>query len=79
MTRSADLTVAIVGTGIGGTEMAGYLGVNGARVRVHDVRPEAVGGIRERGGLDVSGIVERLRPRSSARRPISRRRSKARP
>ena len=57
MTRSAGLTVAIVGTGIGGTEMAGYLGVEGGRVRVHDVRPEAVGGIRERGGLEVSGIV----------------------
>src|SRR5262245_31857220 len=62
MTTSAGLTVAIVGTGIGGTEMAGYLGIGGARVRVHDVRPEAVGGIRERGGLDVSGIVSGFAP-----------------
>jgi len=62
MTRSADLAVAIIGTGIGGTEMAGYLGVGGARVRVHDVRPEAVAGIRERGGLDVSGIVSGFAP-----------------
>ena len=62
MTRSADLAVAIVGTGIGGTEMAGYLGVNGRRVRVHDVRPEAIGGIRERGGLDVSGIASGFAP-----------------
>ena len=51
------LVVAIVGTGIGGTEMAGYLGLHGARVRVQDVRKEAVSGIRDRGGLDVSGIV----------------------
>ena len=52
-----DLVVTIVGTGIGGTEMAGYLGLHGARVRVHDVRKEAVSGIHERGGLEVSGIA----------------------
>lgn len=58
MTTTRDLLVAIVGTGIGGTEMAGYLALNGVRVRVHDVREEAVAGIRERGGLEVSGIAE---------------------
>jgi opine dehydrogenase len=52
-----DLVVAIVGAGIGGTEMAGYLGLHGTRVRVHDIRKEAVGGIRDRGGLEVSGIA----------------------
>ena len=54
--------MAIVGTGIGGTEMAGYLGLNGRRVRVHDVRPDAVSGIRERGGLEVSGIASGFAP-----------------
>jgi len=57
MTTGSALEVAIVGTGIGGSEMAGYLGVAGHRVRVHDVRAGAVSGIRERGGLDVSGLV----------------------
>ena len=57
-----ELVVAIVGTGIGGTEMAGYLGLHGTRVRVHDVRKEAVSGIRERGGLDVSGIASGFAP-----------------
>jgi opine dehydrogenase len=57
-----DLDVAIVGTGIGGTEMAGYLGLHGRRVSVHDVRPEAVSGIRERGGLEVSGIANGFAP-----------------
>ena len=52
-----ELTVAIVGTGIGGTEMAGYLGLHGMPVRVHDIRKEAVSGIRDRGGLEVSGIA----------------------
>jgi opine dehydrogenase len=58
----AEQVVAIVGTGIGGTEMAGYLGFHGARVRVHDVRPEAVSGIRERRGLDVTGIASGFAP-----------------
>src|SRR5688572_21575824 len=52
-----DLVVTMVGTGIGGTEMAGYLGLHDARVRVHDVRKEAVSGIHDRGGLEVSGIA----------------------
>jgi opine dehydrogenase len=52
-----ELTVAIVGTGIGGTEMAGYLALHGTRVRVHDIRKEAVAGIRDRGGLEISGIA----------------------
>ena len=50
MTTAADLVVAIVGTGIGGTELAGYLGLNRQRVRVHDVRPEAVSGIHSANG-----------------------------
>ncbi|MBI4635090.1 MAG: NADP transhydrogenase subunit alpha, partial [Candidatus Rokubacteria bacterium] len=62
MTTPADLDVAIVGTGIGGTELAGYLGLHGRRVRVHDVRPDAVSGIRERGGLEVSGIASGFAP-----------------
>jgi opine dehydrogenase len=57
-----DLIVAIVGTGIGGTEMAGYLGLHGTRLRVHDVRKEAVSGIRDRGGLEVSGIASGFAP-----------------
>jgi opine dehydrogenase len=59
---SNEPVVAIVGTGIGGTEFAAYLGLNGWRVRAHDVRPEAVAGIRERGGLEVSGIASGFAP-----------------
>lgn len=61
MTTSGPV-VAIVGTGIGGTETAGYLGVQGARVRVHDIRPAAVDGIRAKGGLDVTGVVTGFAP-----------------
>ena len=60
--RTSGPAVAIVGTGIGGTEMAGYLGVQGRRVRVHDLRPEAVDGIRARGGLDVTGVATGFAP-----------------
>jgi opine dehydrogenase len=62
MTTHSDLVVAIVGAGIGGTELAGYLGLNRRRVRLHDVRPEAVSGIRDRGGLEVSGIASGFAP-----------------
>jgi opine dehydrogenase len=54
--------VAIVGTGVGGTELAAYLGLHGGRVRAHDVRPEAIEGIRKRGGLDVSGVASGFAP-----------------
>ncbi len=59
---SDEPVVAVVGTGIGGTELAAYLGLHGRRVRAHDVRPEAVGGIRERGGLEVSGVASGFAP-----------------
>ena len=62
MKSAPNITVAIVGAGVGGTQLAGYLGLNRHRVHVHDIRPEAVGGIRERSGLDVSGIVSGFAP-----------------
>lgn len=55
-------TIAIIGTGIGGTELAGFAGLVGCRVRVHDIRPEAVAGIRERGGLQVEGVARGFAP-----------------
>ena len=62
MTTGSNLFVAIVGTGIGGTQLAGYLGLNRHRVRVHDVRPEAISAIRQRGGVEVSGIASGFAP-----------------
>ena len=62
MAADSELVVAIVGAGIGGTELAGYLGLNRQRVRLHDVRTDAVDGIRERGGLEVSGIASGFAP-----------------
>jgi opine dehydrogenase len=62
MTRTDAPTVAIVGTGVGGTEMAGYLGLAGCRVRAHDIRPTAIQGIRDRGGLEVQGAVSGFAP-----------------
>jgi opine dehydrogenase len=59
---SDEPVVAIVGTGIGGTELAAYLGLHGRRVRAHDVRAEAVDGIRARGGLEVSGVASGFAP-----------------
>ncbi|MCC7106329.1 MAG: NAD/NADP octopine/nopaline dehydrogenase family protein [Chloroflexi bacterium] len=62
MAQGTNVTVAVVGTGIGGCELAGYLGLHGARVRVHDVRPEAVRGISEQSGLQVEGVLRGFAP-----------------
>ncbi len=62
MAIKKDLTIAVVGTGIGGTELAGYLGLAGFRVRVHDIRPEAIDGIRSHRGVMVDGISNGFAP-----------------
>jgi opine dehydrogenase len=62
MAVNKNLTIAVVGTGIGGTELAGYLGLAGFRVRVHDIRPEAVDGMRAHHGLEVEGVLNGFAP-----------------
>jgi opine dehydrogenase len=49
------MKVAVVGTGVGGLAVAGHAGLQGLEVAVHDVREEAVGPVRERGGIEVRG------------------------
>ncbi len=62
MAVKRNFTIAVVGTGIGGTELAGYLGLVGFRVRVHDIRPEAIDGIRAQHGLEVEGLLNGFAP-----------------
>lgn len=54
--------IAIIGAGVGGLEMAGHLGLNGHRVRVHDIRDNAVSSIRDKGGIEVDGIATGFAP-----------------
>lgn len=54
------MKVAVVGTGVGGLAVAGHAGLLGLEVAVHDVREEAVGPVRERGGIEVRGKEEGL-------------------
>lgn len=52
------MRVAVVGTGTGGLAVAGHAGLQGFEVTVHDVRPEAVSPVTERGGIVVRGREE---------------------
>lgn len=45
----------IIGTGIGGKGLAAQLGIDGLRLRVHDVVDAEVAGIRAAGGIHVEG------------------------
>ena len=56
------MKVAVVGTGVGGLAVAGHAGLVGHEVAVHDVREEAVGPVRERGGIEVRGKEEGVAP-----------------
>src|SRR3954462_7469394 len=49
----ADITVAIVGAGIGGVYLAAELGTLGCRLRLTDLDDARLTDIRSRGGLDV--------------------------
>jgi opine dehydrogenase len=50
-----DVTVAIIGAGIGGVYLAAELGLLGCRLRLHDLDDSRLGDIRARGGIEVEG------------------------
>jgi opine dehydrogenase len=49
---------AIIGAGLGGIALAANLGLRGHRLRLHDRDEARLTRIRERGGLDVEGLVQ---------------------
>ena len=55
-------TVAIIGAGLGGIALVANLGLQGYRLRLHDVDEARIAKARERGGLDVEGLVEGFAP-----------------
>ena len=55
-------TIAIIGAGLGGIALVANLGVAGYRLRLHDRDDGRLIKIRERGGLDVEGIVQGFAP-----------------
>jgi len=66
--QMADITVAIIGAGIGGVYLAAELGVLGARLRLHDIDDSRLVELRNRGGIEVEGenlgfaAIERATP-----------------
>ena len=55
-------TVAIIGAGLGGIALLANLGLAGYRLRLHDRDEARITKIRERGGLDVEGLVQGFAP-----------------
>jgi opine dehydrogenase len=51
MTLNRKSTVAVIGAGFGGKGIAASLGIQGFRIRIHDVDPTKIDPIKERGGL----------------------------
>src|SRR5262245_42209252 len=50
-------TVTIIGAGLGGIALVANLGLKGYRLRLHDRDEARIAKARERGGLDVEGLV----------------------
>src|SRR5436305_10326970 len=50
-----DITVAIIGAGIGGIYLAAELGILGCKLRLHDLDDSRLADIRTRGGIDIDG------------------------
>jgi opine dehydrogenase len=61
-TTRAGGTCAIIGAGLGGIALLANLGLQGYRVRLHDIDDGRLAGVRERGGLDVEGLVSGFAP-----------------
>jgi opine dehydrogenase len=51
-------TVTVIGAGLGGVALLANLGLAGYRLRLHDRDGARIAKIRERGGLDVEGLVQ---------------------
>jgi len=62
MSSGTKPTVTIIGAGLGGIALVANLGLGGYRLRLHDRDPARIAKIRERGGLDVEGIVQGFAP-----------------
>src|SRR5438132_4851073 len=51
-----EVTVAIVGAGIGGVYLTAELGMLGCKLRLHDLDDSRLAEIRTRGGIDVARV-----------------------
>ncbi len=58
MTEQRDVW-CIIGAGMGGKGLAAQLGIDGLRLRVHDINEAQIAGIRAAGGLHVEGRGDR--------------------
>jgi opine dehydrogenase len=60
--RGSECTVTVIGAGLGGIALVANMGLQGYRMRLHDRDDARLVKVRERGGVDVGGIVEGFAP-----------------
>ena len=60
--RNDGTTAAIIGAGLGGIALVANLGLRGYRLRLCDKNDARIAQVRERGGLDVEGLVQGFAP-----------------
>ena len=60
--HASTSTVTIIGAGLGGIALVANLGLLGYRLRLHDLDEGRIAKVRERGGLDVEGLVQGFAP-----------------
>jgi opine dehydrogenase len=55
LTDNSATTIAIIGAGMGGVYLLGFLGLAGHKVRLHDIDATKLAGVRAAGGVTVEG------------------------
>jgi opine dehydrogenase len=55
-------TCAVIGAGLGGVAVCANMGLEGYRVRLHDIDGARLSALRARGGIDVEGLVKGFAP-----------------
>jgi len=58
--RAGEVSVAIIGAGIGGIYLAATLGAAGCKLRLHDLDDTRLTDVRARGGIEVEGEPDRF-------------------
>jgi opine dehydrogenase len=58
MSRSERATCAVIGAGLGGCALVAHMALQGYRMRLHDLDDTRLKEIRDRGGIEVTGLIQ---------------------
>ncbi len=58
MSQSSGVTCAVIGAGLGGCALIAHMALHGYRMRLHDLDDARLKEIRDRGGIEVTGLIQ---------------------